>query len=133
MEIAVGMKGRAEAVVDNSNTAEAVGSGGVKVFGTPFMIALMEQAAWSSLQEALGQGKGSVGTRVDVVHMSATPVGMRVYAESEVIAVEGKNVTFRVAAYDEVGEIGSGQHDRAIIDMARFMERTSAKLGREKE
>jgi predicted thioesterase len=131
MEIVVGLKGKAEAVVDDSNTAEAACSGALRVFGTPFMIALMEKAAWSSLQQALEPGKGSVGTRIDVAHTSATPVGMKVYAESVVTAVEGRKVTFRVTAYDEAGEIGSGEHERVIIDNDRFMERTYSKLKKE--
>lgn len=128
MELSVGITGRADATVDGNKTAEAIGSGSLRVFGTPFMISLMEEAAWSSLQKTLEPGKSSVGVSINVRHTSATPVGMHVYAESTITAIDGKKVSFKVTAYDDAGEIGSGEHDRVIIDNARFMERCSSKL-----
>jgi len=128
MILELGLSGRAEIVADDSNTAIAANSGSLRVFGTPFMVALMEKAACDSLQEALEPGKTSVGTRLDIRHSAATPVGMRVYAESIVTAIDGRTVTFRVTAFDEIGEIGSGTHERVIIDAARFMARCTAKL-----
>ncbi len=128
MALEIGLKGRADTVVTDKNTALAAGSGALNVFATPFMLSLMERAAWDSLEKTLEPGKSSVGTRVDVSHSAATPVGMRVYAESEVIAIDGRKVTFRVTAYDEAGEIGSGEHERMIIDCARFMARAASKL-----
>ena len=90
MSITVGMKGRAESTVTPRNTADAVGSGLVPVFATPYMVALMENAAVHAVQSGLEEGQGTVGTRLDVTHDAATPIGMKVWAEAEVTAVEGK-------------------------------------------
>ena len=130
MSIEVGLKGRAETVVTSQNTADAVGSGLVPVFATPYMIALMENAASTCLVPYLAEDEGSVGTHLDVAHSSATPIGMKVWAEAEVTAVDGKKITFHVAAYDEAGEIGRGTHERFIIKPAKFLTKTQAKLDR---
>ena len=127
MSIEIGLKGRAETTVVQSNTAAAVGSGLVPVFATPYMVALMEQAASASLIPYLDDGQGSVGIHLDVTHESATPIGLKVWAESEVIAVDGKQITFAVTAYDEVGLIGQGTHKRACISVDRFMAKTEQK------
>lgn len=128
MPIEVGLKGRSETVVTEHNTANAIGSGLVPVFATPYMIALMENAAANSLLPYIGQDEGSVGTHLDVAHSSATPIGMKVWAESTVTAVEGKKITFSVTAYDEAGEIGSGTHERFLIKPEKFLAKTQAKL-----
>lgn len=128
MSIELGLKGRAETLVVESNTAAAVGSGLVSVFATPYMVALMEQAASSSLLPYLEEGQGSVGIHLDVTHEAATPIGMKVWAESEVIEVNGKQITFSVAAYDETGLIGRGTHKRACIVVNRFMAKVQSKL-----
>ena len=128
MSIEIGMKGRAETVVTQDNTAQAVGSGLVPVFATPWMIALMENAAMSAVQAALAPDEGTVGTRLDVTHDAATPIGMRVWAEAEVTAVEGRKITFAVAAYDEAEKIGGGTHERFIIKPERFLAKTQGKL-----
>ena len=128
MSIEIGMKGRAEAAVTPDNTAQAVGSGLVPVFATPWMIALMENAAVQAVQGALSADEGTVGTRLDVTHDAATPVGMRVWAEAELTAVEGRKLTFAVTAVDEEGRIGGGTHQRFIIKPERFLARTQAKL-----
>lgn len=127
MSIEIGLKGRAETVVNESNTAAAMGSGLVPVFATPAMIALMEQAAASSLLPYLEEGQGSVGIHLDVSHESATPIGLKVWAESEVAAVDGKQITFTVTAYDEAGLIGRGTHKRACITVDRFLAKTEQK------
>lgn len=127
MTIEIGLKGRAETVVVQENTAAAVGSGLVPVFATPSMIALMEQAASSSLLPRLEEGQGSVGTHIDVTHESATPIGLKVWAETEVTEVNGKQITFTVSAYDEAGLIGRGTHKRAIITVKRFLSKTEQK------
>lgn len=127
MSIEIGLKGYAETVVVEENTAASVGSGLVPVFATPSMIALMEQAAASSLSPYLNEGQGSVGIHLDVAHESATPIGLKVWAESEVIAVDGKQITFAVSAYDKVGLIGRGTHKRACITIDRFMAKTEQK------
>ena len=98
MSIEVGMKGRAETVVTRDNTAQAVGSGLVPVFATPYMIALMENAAVNAVQAQLAPDEGTVGTHLDVTHDAATPIGMKVWAEAEVTAVEGRKLTFAVSA-----------------------------------
>ena len=130
MSIEVGLKGRSDTVVTEHNTANAIGSGLVPVFATPYMIALMENAAANSLLPYLGADEGSVGTRLDVAHTSATPIGMKVWAETVVTAVEGKKITFQVAAYDEAGEIGRGTHERFLIKPERFLAKAQGKLAR---
>lgn len=127
MSIEIGLKGRAETVVVPENTAAAVGSGLVPVFATPSMIALMEQAASSSLLPFLSDGQGSVGIHIDVTHESATPIGLKIWAETEVIQVNGKQISFAVSAYDEAGLIGRGTHERAIITVDRFLAKTEQK------
>ena len=127
MSIEVGMKGRAETVVTRDNTAQAVGSGLVPVFATPWMIALMENAAVNAVQAALAPDEGTVGTRLDVTHDAATPIGMRVWAEAEVTAVEGRKLTFAVSAWDEAEKIGGGTHERFIIKPERFLLKAQGK------
>ena len=128
MSVAVGLKGRAEAVVSEHNTAQAACSGALPVFGTPFLCALMEEAAWKSIAPHLEAGQSTVGTRLNISHDSATPVGMKVWAESEVTEVDGKRLVLRVAAYDEKGLIGQGVHERFIITDERFLAKTAKKL-----
>ena len=127
MSISVGMKGRAETVVTPENTAAAVGSGLVPVFATPAMIALMENATVNAVQAQLEEGQGTVGTLLNVSHDAATPVGMKVWAEAEITAVEGRKLTYTVAAYDEAGPIGKGEHQRFIIQTDRFLAKAQAK------
>ena len=128
MSVTVGLKGRAEAVVNDSNTAQAACSGALPVFGTPFMCALMEEAAWKSIAPHLEPGQSTVGTRLNVSHDSATPVGMKVWAESEVTQVDGKRLVLKVAAFDERGPIGQGTHERFIVTDERFLSKTAKKL-----
>lgn len=128
MSVTVGLKGRAETVVTDANTAQAACSGALPVFGTPFMCALMEEAAWKSIAPHLEEGQSTVGTRLDISHDSATPVGMKVWAESEVTEADGKRLVLKVAAYDERGLIGQGTHERFIITSERFLAKTARKL-----
>ena len=127
MSVTVGRKGRAESAVTAQNTADAVGSGLVPVFATPYMVALMENAAVNAVQEDLEPGQGTVGTRLDVTHDAATPIGMTVWAEAEVTAVEGKRITLAVRAFDEAGPIGGGVHERFVITVDRFLAKAQAK------
>ena len=127
--VSAGIKGKKERLVQEGDTAKAVGSGTLRVFATPSMLALMEAAASESVAPYLKTGCGTVGTRLEVRHLSATPVGMKVSAESEVVEVEGKRIVFRVAAYDECGLIGEGLHERVIITEKRFTEKAYGKLG----
>lgn len=129
MPITVGCTGRAETTVTQDNTAAAVGSGLVPVFATPYMIALMENAAVNALAPCMAEGEGSVGTRLEVTHDAATPVGMKVWAEARLTAVEGRKLTFSVQAFDEAGPIGAGTHERFVISVDRFL----AKAQRRKE
>ncbi len=128
MEITVGMKGTVYNTVEREDTAEAVGSGGLLVFATPCMVAMMEGAACEAIAEAIPEGKTTVGTALNIQHTSATPVGLEVRAEAEVTAVEGKKITFRVAAFDEAGEIGNGTHERFVVDSQRFLDKTYEKV-----
>ena len=128
MSLEVGVRGRADDIVTDKNTAAAAGSGGLQVFGTPFMVALMEKAAWSSINPHLNPGDSTVGTKVNISHLSATPVGMKVWAESEVTLVDGKRIELKVSAYDEKGLIGEGTHERFIVTDERFQAKTDRKL-----
>jgi len=128
MSVTVGLKGRAETVVSETNTAQAACSGALPVFGTPFMCALMEEAAWKSIAPHLEEGQSTVGTKLEITHDSATPVGMKVWAESEVTQVDGKRLVLRVAAYDEKGLIGQGTHERFIVTDERFLAKCARKL-----
>lgn len=121
MTVTTGMRGEATTTVVHENTAAAVGAGGVEVFGTPMMIALMENAAWRAVADALDEGQVTVGTLVNVSHLAATPVGQRVRATAELIAIDGRRLTFRVEAYDERQKIGEGQHERFIVNLQRFL------------
>ena len=127
MSVEIGMKGRAETVVTPDNTAQAAGSGLLPVFATPWMVALMENAAVNAVRGALPEGEDTVGVLVDVKHSAATPIGMKVWAEAEVIDVEDRQVTFLVTAFDEVGQIGGGTHERFIIQTDKFLARTQEK------
>jgi len=117
-------------VVDESNTAGAMASGAVPVFGTPMMIALMEDAALQLAAKYLEAGKTTVGTRIEVSHTAATPIGMRVEATAKLEKIDGKLLTFSMTASDEAEPIGEGTQIRAIVDEKKFLDRTNSKLGR---
>ena len=124
----VGKKFKVEITVTENDTAQALGSGTLKVLATPKMIALMEQAAYKCIASDLENGQSSVGTYLDVKHLSATPVGMKVYAEAEITEVDGRRVAFNVSAYDEKGIIGEGKHERFIVNDEKFIAKTYSKL-----
>ena len=128
MEITVGMKGEVGTLVEREDTAREVGSGDLLVYATPCMVALMEGAACEAIEEALSENLTTVGTALNIEHISATPVGLEVRAEAEVTAVEGKTVTFRVTAFDEAGEIGRGTHKRVIVNSQKFLDKAYMKL-----
>jgi len=128
MEITTGMKGTAATTVEREDTAYEVGSGSLLVYATPCMVALMEGAACEAIAAALPEGKTSVGTELNISHLSATPVGLEVRAEAEVTEVSGNMITFSVTAYDEAGKIGEGTHKRALVTEQRFLDKTYAKL-----
>lgn len=114
-------------VVSRENIAVTLGSGTLEVFATPIMIALMEKAAMESVQPCLEPGQGTVGVKLEVSHTAATPMGVEVRAESELVTVEGRRLTFKVAAYAAGELIGEGIHQRCIIQNDRFMAKTLAK------
>lgn len=128
MEITVGMKGEVSTLVEREDTAKEVGSGSLLVYATPCMVALMEGAACEAIAAALDDTQTSVGTALNIEHISATPVGLDVRAEAEVTAVEGKVLTFSVKAFDESGEIGHGTHKRVIVNAQRFLDKAYTKL-----
>lgn len=128
MQIEIGMKGEVSTLVEREDTAYEVGSGALLVYATPCMVALMEGAACEAIEEALAEGQTTVGTELNIRHVSATPVGLEVRAEAEVIAVEGKAITFKVTAYDESGVIGEGEHKRFIVSSQKFLDKTYGKL-----
>ncbi len=128
MSVSVGLKGHAEELVTEQNTAQAACSGALPVYGTPFLCALMEKASWTSLAPLLAPGESTVGTRLEVSHLSATPVGMKVWAESEVTAVDGRKISLKVTAFDERGLIGEGTHERFVVSDERFLAKAARKL-----
>lgn len=131
MELTKGIVGTKELTVTKDKTAAAVGSGLLDVFATPQMIALMEATASESVAPYLDEGSTSVGTLVNVSHVAATPVGMKVRCESELTEVDGRKLTFTVKAFDECGLIGAGTHERFVVFSEKFMAKTNAKLVKE--
>src|SRR5688572_33250217 len=128
MDIRPGLSGTAELIVGEEHTAPRIGSGRVHVLATPVMINLFEAAALAAIEHLLGAGYQSLGTRLDVRHIAATPVGMRVTATAEVLRAEGRTVHFRVEARDERELIGDGTHERVIVNVAKFDARVQRKL-----
>jgi fluoroacetyl-CoA thioesterase len=126
-EIIPGLVGQTELLVGEENTARHLGSGNVAVLATPEMVRLMEKAAVAAVDHLLPDGYRTVGVAVNVRHLAATPVGMRVRAQAELVTVEGRKLTFRVEAFDEVEKIGEGEHRRVIVELERFRERVEAK------
>jgi len=133
MELALvrpGLTGSAELVVGEEHTAPRVGSGKVRVLATPVMINLIEAAALAAVEHLLPEGYQSLGTHLDVRHIAATPVGMRVRATAEVTAVEGRTISFTVNVKDEIDLIGDGVHERVVVNVAKFDQRVQRKLSR---
>lgn len=125
----IGLVGEVTLVVAPAQLASAYGSGAIDVLATPAMIALMEDAAARAVQPALPSGAITVGTRVDVRHLAATPPGVEVRARAELVEVDGRRLVFRVEAFDPTEQIGEGTHERAIVDPARLLARAQAKAG----
>ena len=128
MDITVGMKGEVSTLVEREDTAKEVGSGSLLVYATPCMVALMEGAACEAIEAAMDETKTSVGTELNIQHISATPVGLEVRAEAVVTDIAGKVITFEIHAYDEAGEIGKGTHKRVIVPTQKFLEKAYNKL-----
>jgi predicted thioesterase len=125
--IVPGLVGEREVKVEVGNTARHLGSGNVSVFATPEMVRLMEMAGVSAVDHLLAEGYRTVGIRVDVTHLAATPLGMTVRARAELTHVDGRKLTFRVEAFDDVEKIGEGIHERMIVNLVKFRERAEAK------
>ena len=125
--LSTGIKGRKTTEVTQENTAEAVGSGTLPVFATPAMIALIEATASGSVAPFLEEGSSTVGTHLDIAHSSATPVGMSATCETELVEVDRRRLVFRVVVTDAKGEIGSGTHERFVVDNAKFMSKAESK------
>ena len=123
-----GLVGTAYLVVGDQHTAPRIGSGRIRVLATPVMINLIEAAALAAVEQSLPEEHQSLGTHLDVTHIAATPVGMRVHATAEVLRVEGRTIYFRVAASDERELIGEGTHERVVVNVARFDERVQKKV-----
>ena len=122
-----GLTGAAHTQVTGSNVAKEMGSGDVEVFATPAMVALMEGAAIESIKPCLKAGETSVGVRIDVSHLAATPIAMKIRAEATLEKVDGRRLFFHVAAYDDKEKIGEGNHERVIVQRDRFLAKAQAK------
>lgn len=113
--------------VTPERTAKTVGSGTLEVLATPVLIARMEQAAWTAVSPALEAGSGTVGTLMNVKHLSPTPVGLSVTCRAELTEVDGRRLVFRVTAWDAAGPVGEGVHERAVIQNDRFLDKAAKK------
>jgi predicted thioesterase len=127
-ELKPGITGSAQDTVTEERTAASMGSGGLRVYATPRMTAMMEYTAWSSVEPYMEDGMGTVGTKLDISHLAASPVGAEIRYESELTEVDRRRLVFSVKAFDDAGLIGEGTHERFIIDNAKFMSRAESKL-----
>ena len=123
-----GIKGTRTVIVNEENTAKAMGSGTLDVFATPALIALMEETCWRSVANELEEGSGTVGTLLEIKHTAPTPVGMKVTCESTLTEVDGRRLVFEVIARDAKGVVGEGKHERFIIQNEKFQMKANAKL-----
>ncbi len=125
--VKAGLKGRVDLTVGDQHTAPSIGSGAIHVLGTPVMINLMEAAALDAAEHLMPKGHQSLGIHVNISHVAATPIGMKVHATAEVTAVEGNRIRFRVEAHDEAEMIGEGTHERVVVHVERFDKRVQKK------
>jgi fluoroacetyl-CoA thioesterase len=130
VDIRPGLTGSAELTVGDEHTAPSIGSGKVRVLATPVMINLIEAAALAAIEHLLPAGYQSLGTLLNVRHIAATPVGMRVRAQATVAAVQGRTISFQVSVHDERELIGEGTHERVVVNVAKFDQRVQRKLGK---
>jgi predicted thioesterase len=126
--ITPGMRGSSDLIVGPEHTAPFVGSGRIAVLATPVMINVIEAAALAAIEHLLPEGHQSLGIHLDVSHVAATPIGLRVTASAEVVHVEGRTVIFNVEARDDYERIGGGTHQRVVVSVARFDERVQRKI-----
>ncbi len=128
-KLRTGLIGETEIMVGTRDTAPHVGSGKIKVLATPIMVNMMEEAALNAVEGLLPDGHQTVGIRLNITHIAATPVGMRVKARAELTKIDGRKLTFHVSARDEKDLIGEGLHERIIVNVERFDKRTQEKAG----
>ena len=129
MKLEAGICGEQSVRVSAENTAKTMGSGTLDVFATPALVALAEKTCWQSVAPALEAGSGTVGTKLELEHTAPTPVGMTVTCRSELVAVEGRKLTFKVTLTDEKGPVGGGTHERFVIFEEKFAAKAEAKKG----
>ena len=127
--LSVGIKGNLERTVTEDLTAEALGSGLLPVFATPAAVALAEETAWRSVAGELEEGQGTVGTLMELAHIAATPLGMKVRCETELVEVDRRKLVFTVKIYDEKEKVADGRHERFIIDNTKFLSKAEGKRG----
>jgi fluoroacetyl-CoA thioesterase len=127
MAIKTGIKGHAEMTVEEKDTAKAMGSGQLDVLATPALVALVEKAAWTSVQDELEEGQGTVGTLLELSHDAPTPLGLKVKCETEVTRVDGRRLVFKVMVSDEDGMVMKGKHERFIINSDKFQSKANSK------
>ncbi len=127
MDIELGLSAEKEILVEEQHTASHLGSGGVKVYATPMMVLHMEETSHRAVDALLGPDRATVGASISVKHIAPTPMGMKVRIRSELVKVEGRMLTFKVEAWDEVEKIGEAEHVRAIISLSRFGEKLEKK------
>lgn len=123
-----GLQGKVERIVGEKDTAQSFGSGEVGVFATPIMVGMMENASLRAVDKFLPEVYTTVGTHLNVSHIAATPVGMKVTAQAELIKLEGRVLTFKVEVYDDVEKVGEGTHKRFIVSSERFLEKCNGKI-----
>ena len=129
-EITIGLTNEKSVAVTIENTAVSMGSGTLRVFATPAMIALCEGCCAETVEDLLSEGMTSVGTKVDIEHLAASPSGESILCKSKIVAVDGRRLDFEVEVYDNVGLIGKGKHTRFIVDAEKFVNKTYAKLNK---
>jgi fluoroacetyl-CoA thioesterase len=126
--LVTGISGEAVVVVTADNIADKFGNAGAKVFATPMLVALIEQAAINTVKHYLPEGEGTVGTKVDIAHLAATPVGMSVRATAKLVEIAGKKLVFDIEAFDDREKVGQGRHERYIINTESFLGKVTAKV-----
>jgi fluoroacetyl-CoA thioesterase len=125
-----GLEGKTDILVGTRDTAPHIGSGKIKVLATPVLVMMMEEAALNAVEGLLPEGHQTVGTRLELSHTAATPVGMRVTATAELVKVDGRKLLLRLTARDEKESIGCGTHERIVVNVARFDQRTQEKAAK---
>jgi fluoroacetyl-CoA thioesterase len=127
LQIPVGVKGEAMCLVNEENTAEKFASGAVPVFGTPALVALIEQAAINALLSYIPEGYTTVGTRIDLEHLAASPLGMKINAVAKLTEIDGRRLIFKAEAFDDIEKVGEAIHVRFAVNLERFVEKAKSK------